>query len=286
VTAWLANWRDWRDFLAVARLDLAEVLRSRWLVICLGFYAALAAAFLLVGLRESSVLGFTGMNRVLFSMTHALVLLLPLFGLAFTGQVINRARAEGALEWLLSQPLRPGRYLAAIAASRSLALALPLVAMLFCIGALGAWAGGQSAAWSLIARSAALCTALLWAASALGIAISVHVQSPARAMIYVIAAWALGVALLDFGVIGLLLSWRMEPRAVFALALANPVEAVRIALLSALEPELAVLGPVGFWVANRLGPGMSLALGLAWPVLFGALAFALALHRFRRGDLV
>jgi ABC-type transport system involved in multi-copper enzyme maturation permease subunit len=274
------------ELLAVARLDLADVLRSRWLIVCMGFYVGLAGIFLLVGARESSVLGFTGMSRVLFSLTHSLVLLLPLFGLAFTGQVINRARADGTLELLLSQPLRPGRYLAAITASRGLALTVPLVATLVAIGALGALTTGEPAAWSLIARSAVLCAALLWAASALGIAISVHVSSPARAMTYVILAWALGVALLDFGLIGMLLSWRVEPHFVFALAVANPVESVRIALLSAVEPELATLGPVGFWVANQLGPVASMAVGVLWPLLFGAMAFGLALRSFRRGDLV
>ncbi len=274
------------ELLAIARLDLADVVRSRWLLICVSLYALLAAVFVLVGLRESNVLGFTGMSRVLFSLTHALVLLLPLFGLAFTGQVINRARADGTLELLLSQPIRPGRYLAAVTASRSLALILPLAVTLLAVGAVGALLGGEPPPWSLLARSMALCAALLWAASALGIAISVHVTSPARAMTYVIVAWALGVALLDFGLIGILLSWRVEPRLVFALAAVNPVESVRIALLTAVEPELATLGPVGFWVANQLGPAAALAAGLLWPVAFGAMAFGLALRTFRRGDLV
>ncbi len=278
------SWQQ--ELLAVARLDLADVLRSRWLAICIGFYLALASVFVLVGLRESSVLGFTGMSRALFSLTHALLLLLPLFGLAFTGQVINRARADGTLELMLSQPLRPGRYLAAVTATRGLALTLPLIVTLIAIAAIGALFSGEAIPWSLLVRAAALCTVLLWAASALGIMISVLVPSPARATTYLIVAWALGVALLDFGLIGLLLSWRLEPRFVFALALANPVEAVRIAFLTAIEPELATLGPVGFWVANTLGPGLTLAAGLIWPALFGAGAFGIALRRFRRGDLV
>jgi len=254
--------------------------------VCIGFYVVLAGVFVMVGLRESSVLGFTGMSRVLFSLTHALLLLLPLFGLAFTGQVINRARADGTLELMLSQPIRPTRYLAAVTASRALALTLPLVLTLVGIATVGAWVTSQPVPWSLLLRSVGLCAVLLWAASALGIAISVHVQSSARAMTYLIAVWALGVALLDFGLIGMLLRWRVEPHVVFALAMVNPVESVRIALLAAVEPELAALGPVGFWVANSLGPTATLLAGLVWPFLFGATAFGLALRRFRRGDLV
>ena len=65
------------DLAAIARLDLAEVARSRWLVTCLAVYAVLGGVFVLVGLRESTVIGFTGMGRVLFSLCHALVLILP-----------------------------------------------------------------------------------------------------------------------------------------------------------------------------------------------------------------
>ena len=225
-------------------------------------------------------------GQLVRELTHALLLVLPLFGLAFTGQLIGRARADGTLELLLSQPLRPTRYLVSIALSRCLALIVPLASALLVLGALSGAVTGQSVPWSLLLRCIALCSVLLWASCALGIAISAHVQSAARALAYLVVAWALGVALLDFGLIGMLLSWRVEPRIVFALALLNPVESVRIALLCAAEPELASLGPVGFWVANTLGPDLALLAGLVWPLLFGAGAFALALRRFRRGDLV
>ena len=39
----------------VARLDFAEVLRSRWLVFCLVVHTILAAMFVLVGLRDAAL---------------------------------------------------------------------------------------------------------------------------------------------------------------------------------------------------------------------------------------
>jgi ABC-type transport system involved in multi-copper enzyme maturation permease subunit len=274
------------DLAAAIRLEWAEVVRSRWLLVCLSVYAGLAALFVLVGLRESSVLGFTGLGRVLFSLSHALLLLLPLIALAASGQVVNRARDDGSLELLLSHPLRRSRYLWAVTATRFLALSVPLVAMLIAIGALGRAITGEAVPWSFLLRACALCTVLLWAFTALGIAISVTVRSPARAMTVVVLAWAACVALLDFGLIGLMLTWRLDPAAVFSLAVLNPVECVRVALLAAAEPDLATLGPVGFFLASRLGPGPLLSLGLLWPLLFGALAWMAALRSFRRGDLV
>jgi len=274
------------DLGAVARLDWAEVVRSRWLVLCLGLYGLLAAVFVLVGLRESSVMGFTGMGRVLFSLCHALVLLLPLVALSVTGQVINRARDDGALELLLSHPVRRSSYLLAVGGVRYLAVTVPLAVLLVALGVGGAWIGGAPLHLDFVARSVGVTAALLWAFAGLGLAVSVQVRSPARAMTWLVLFWVAGAALLDFGLIGLLLQWRLEPQAVFLLAVLNPVQTARLALLSAAEPDLATLGPVGFYLANRIGADGLLALGIGWPLAFGTLCFAFALRRFRRGDLV
>ena len=79
-----------RELWAAARLDLAEVRRGRWILFSGSVYAAIAGLFVLVGMRESRILGFTGMGRVLLSLCHALVLLLPLLALTATGPVVQR----------------------------------------------------------------------------------------------------------------------------------------------------------------------------------------------------
>ena len=89
-------------FRSVARLDWAEVRRSRWLLLCIVLYGFLCGAFVLVGMRESSFMGFTGTGRVLLSLVHALLLLLPLLALMATGQVIVSSRLDGTLELLFS----------------------------------------------------------------------------------------------------------------------------------------------------------------------------------------
>ncbi|HSJ97550.1 MAG TPA: ABC transporter permease subunit [Myxococcota bacterium] len=273
------------ELAAVARLDAGEVLRSRWLWLCLLVYGALAGVFVLVGLRESSVLGFTGVGRVLFSLCHALVLLLPLLALLATVQAVNRARDDGSLELFLSQPIGRGAFLAGVTAVRLAALVLPLVAVMggFAVAAV---VQGHAVPWSFLARAVAVCAALLAAYVGVGLAVSVSVRNPARAMTLVFLVWMASVALLDFAGIALLLQWRLPPHAVFALAAANPVQAARLALLSAAEPTLATLGPVGFYLANRIGTGALLALGLGWPLAVGALAWGLGWARFRRGDLI
>jgi hypothetical protein len=60
---------------------------------------------------------------------------------------------------------------------------------------------------------------------------------------------------------------------------------VRVALLSAAQPDLATLGPVGFFLVDRLGDARLMALGVGWPLVFGALVWWGARRSFERGDL-
>jgi ABC-2 type transport system permease protein len=104
--------------------------------------------------------------------------------------------------------------------------------------------------------------------------------------VYVLLAWLAGSALHDFALIGALLRFHLSPAAVFGLAALNPVEAARIAILSGIDPELSVLGPVGFWLANTMGPRLALALGVSWPLMLGLVCILATERRLDRSDLV
>lgn len=274
------------EVLSAARLDLGDVLRSRWLHFCAGIYALLAAVFVLVGVRESALMGFTGMGRVLLSCSHALVVVLPLLALVATGQVINQARENGALELLFSHPFSRTGYFVGVTATRLGVLALPLVALLAFAAVAGRLAFHQAVPWAFVLRSMLLGLALIWAFVGLGMWLSAAVRNPGKAMIAVLLTWTAAVALLDFGLISLMLQWRIAPRVVFALAALNPVQSARLGLLAGAEPDLATLGPVGFYLATRLGSSALYGVGLLWPMLFGAGAWFAGLRRFCRGDLV
>ena len=274
------------ELLAVARLDLAEVLRSRWLIFCGVVYGLLAAMFVLVGVRESNVLGFTGMGRVLMSFTHALLLLLPLLALTATSQLINRARDDGTLEMLFSHPLSRRRYFVGITLVRYALLLGPLLLLMVLLGLIGSLILRQAIPWAFLLRAVAISASLLWAFVGLGLLISTLVRNQARAMMYVLVSFGLGVALLDFGVIGLLLKWRLHAATLFVVCALNPVQAARMALLSAAEPELGTLGPLGFFLASRIGEQALFALGTVWPAALGTILWALSARHFRQSDLV
>jgi len=278
--------RQLRSYWAVAQLDLAEVLRSRWLLFCVVVYAVLAGVFLLVGMRESTVFGFTGTGRVLVSYVHALLVLLPLMALVATGQVVNKARDDGTLEILFSQPISRGAFFSAISSVRFLVLLVPLAVLMGAVGIFGRLAFGQQIAWSFIGHCLVLCSVLVWCFCGIGLWVSTTVQNSARATMYLLLIWVAGIALMDFALAGMMLQWRMEPRVVFALAALNPVQSIRMALLSSADPELSVLGPVGFYLANQIGSMGLYVLGVGWPMLLGTLAWMSGLWKLRRGDVV
>lgn len=275
-----------RQLRAAARLDFAEVLRSRWIWFCVATYAILGGVLLTVGVRESSILGFTGTSRVLLSFSHALILVLPLIALMALAPAVQRAREDGSLEMLFSQPLSPGAWFLAVCGVRYLALVVPLAGVMVGIGVWGQLVHDDPIPWQYIGRSLAVSASLLLAFAGIGAAISVFVRNPARVITYLVLAWALGVALLDFGLIGLMLRWRLDPHAVFTLAVLNPVEAARLALLSHLQPELSTFGPVGFYLANRVGGGALFAIGVVWPAVVGLGAWTIAYLGFRRSDRI
>ncbi len=275
-----------RELYAVARLDLADVRRSRWMVFCVAVYALLGGAFVFVGMRESSVMGFSGMGRALMSMVHTLLLVLPLLALTSTGQLINRARDDGTLELLFSHPVRRGVYFAAVTLTRFVVLTAPLVVLMVGMAVLGRFGFGETINWAFLFQSLAICSALVAAYVGVGVAVSTLVRSQPRSVIWVLLLWALGAALLDFGLVAVLLQWRLNPQTVFLLASLNPVQAARMALLAGASAELSILGPVGFYLTNRIGPGALFTLGLVWPALVGVGAWLTALRSFRRADIV
>jgi ABC-2 type transport system permease protein len=273
-------------FAAVARLDLAEVMRSRWLGFLVVLYLGLAAMFVLVGLRESEVLGFTGMGRVLLSLSNTLVLLIPLLALTGSGQVLTRAREDGTLELILSHPIMRGEYFAAVSLVRYGVLTAPLLVLMPALAIYGRIVLGSAVSWSYVARMLAVSAALGWAFVGIALAVSAAARSQARAAVYLLVIWVIGIALMDFALIGMMLTWRLNAQSVFILACLNPVETARMALLSSADPSLGVLGPVGFFLANRIGTAWLFVIGTVWPIVVGSFAWFVAWKIFSQGDVL
>jgi ABC-2 type transport system permease protein len=270
---------------AFLRLELADALRSRWVVFTALTYTVVFGGFVWLGLRESSVLGFTGLSRVVLNMANAVAIVLPLLSLVATNQTIVRARSSGYFELFLAQPCRRGDWFVAMLGSRLLVITGPLLVLLAVVLAVGSMRG-EPALLPLVMKSAAVTLTLSFAFVGVGLLISAVVKTSERATICALLAWLLASALHDLALIGVLLRMRMQPQIVFAIAASNPIEAARLAILSGVDPDLSVLGPVGFWLANSFGPALTFAIGVGWPLLLGTLTTIAAARVVARMDLV
>jgi len=268
------------------KLEMADALRSRWLVFTTAAYALVFGAFIWFGLRESSVLGFTGLSRVVLNVGHAIVVVVPLVALIGTSQAIVRARQTGLFELLLVQPCRRGDWFAALVLSRLAVLAGPLVFGLAVTGIVALVFGEEPGILGMVARSLSVSLGLLWCFVGIGLWISAIARTPERATVLSLGAWLVAAALHDFALIGVLLRAQVPTSVVFALAASNPVQAARVALLTGVDPELSVLGPVGFWIANSLGQVGAIAVGVGWPLALGCIALLAARWSLKRADLV
>jgi ABC-2 type transport system permease protein len=270
---------------AFLRLELADAQRSRWVLFTALTYALVFGAFIWLGLRESTVLGFTGISRVVLNLANAVAIVLPLVSLVATCQSVVRARTSGFFELFLAQPCRRSRWFVAVLCSRLLVIAGPLL-LLLGIALIAGAVRGETTLLPLVVRSAAVTLVLTFAFVGIGFLLSTLARNAERATVYALVAWLFASALHDFALIGVLLQVQLAPQAVFALAASNPVEAARLAILSGIDPELSVLGPVGFWLANTLGPARTLALGVGWPLVLGVVTTWFAARRIERMDLV
>ncbi|MFT3712045.1 MAG: ABC transporter permease [Archangium sp.] len=273
-------------FAAFLRLELADALRSRWVALTGLIYLGLAGAFVWFGLRESTVLGFTGLSRVLLNLANAIILVFPLVVLVATHAAVVRARTSGFCELMLTQPVKRSTWFFSLLVSRLIVLVGPLLVLL--IGSfVAAFFVEPEPGLAVIAfKSVGVSVALVFAFIGLGLFISTWARNAERAMVWSLLLFVVTAALHDVLLITVLLRTSLPPQLVFALSAINPVEAARVGILASTDPELSVLGPVGFWLANTLGPALALTVAIAWPAALGTIATLAALRRAQRMDLI
>lgn len=273
-------------FGAFLRLELSDALRSRWVAFASMLYLGLAVAFVWLGLRESTVLGFTGLSRVLLNLANAVLVVFPLVVLIGTHSAVVKARTSGFCELMLAQPVKRSTWFLALLASRLLVLVGPLVVLLVGCFVAAAFVEPEPGLAFIGFKSLSVCVALVFAFVGIGLLISALARSAERAMVWALLVFVTTAALHDVLLITALLRTSLPPQLVFALAALNPSEAARVGILASVDPELSVLGPVGFWLANSLGPGFALALAVLYPLALGLFTTWGALRRTARMDLI
>ncbi|MDW8326070.1 MAG: ABC transporter permease [Anaerolineales bacterium] len=267
----------------IARRELREALRNKWLAFYALSFAALAFALSSASLAASGYAGLGGFGRTAASLVNALLLFTPLLGLSVGATALAGDRERGTLLYLLAQPVNRAEVFFGKALGAALAVAAALGVGFGLAGlALGARAGGDASAFAALAGYTLL---LALVSLGLGFLISALTRKAATALGAALIAWLVLVFFSDLGVVGATLTLRPTPATLLGMLVANPLQAFKLGAIYSLRATLDTLGAVGQYAVYRFGallPGLLAGLLGAWIVLTFGAAFAVFA---RRGDV-
>ncbi len=249
------------------RRELTGSLRARWFVAYAAVFLTAGVLLATVGAGDAVVAGYRGYAKAFAGMAHLALLFVPLMALFPAVASIADERESGALEYLLAQPVTASEVYLGKWAGVSSAVALALTVGFGLAAGVAVLRGVPP---GLIAALYGYVVLLALAFVALGLWFTTLTSSRARAATTGIILWLFLVALGTLGMMVAFVQWGVPERVLTIWAFANPVEAFRLGVIAALDPDLSLLGPVGVSVADSLGVGgimMAAALSLgAWIV--------------------
>ncbi len=267
--------------LAVA--EFRQSLRNWWLVLYAGVFTLLAGGVATLSGTDLAGLERGEFGRTAAALTNVVLFIVPLFGLMAGALAIAGERERGLLAYYLAQPVSAaevfwGKFLGTL------------------VALLGALTAGFGVTALLLARGGAvdatdlawlfgLACLLLLASFSVGTLISVLARRSALALGLAVFAWVLLLFLGDLGLMATVVATRLDLRIVVGVALVNPAEVFKVAVIDEVGTSLDALGPAGNYLTRNLGVALRpllVGLLLAWGVL-PALAAVLV---FRRTDAV
>jgi Cu-processing system permease protein len=264
----------------LVRKELRDALRSRWLSGYAGLLAALGLVAAWAGLRSSQGMALATYGRTAATVTNLCLFLVPLASLVLGANAIAGERDRGTLEYLLAQPIERrqlllGKYLAILLALTAATLAgfAPAAAV---IASRAGW--GPFVHFLIFPALAILLAATLLA---WGLVLSTRAPSSVAAQGFAVFTWFACVLAYDLVLLGVLVGAGIGPAPLALLAVANPVDAGRILVVLALEPDLYLLGPAGAWLLAELGAAGAALVLVGSLVVWAAAGLALALRFFR-----
>jgi Cu-processing system permease protein len=221
-----------RPILTIARRELMEAIRSRWVVLSGALFGILALALSIFGMRSVGAAGFGGFSRTAIGLLNLTLYLVPLLALLLGINSMAAEREEGPLEVLLAQPIARRSIVLGKFGGLAMALAGALcggfgvAGLVIGVAATDADIGGYA---MLLLRSIGLGLVFL----SLGLWIASASLTRLRALTWGLLLWFATVLLYDLAIVGTTaLFGGAALRAALGLLLAaNPVDLVRVGTL-------------------------------------------------------
>jgi Cu-processing system permease protein len=199
-------------------------------------------------------------------------------GLSLGSASIAQERESGTLATLLAQPISRAEVLAGKYAGLGLALSAALALGFGLAGLAVALAGGALGA-DRYAALVGLAVVLALAMLSVGLTISTLSRRSSTANGVALFAWLCFVFGGDLGLMGSSAAMHFDIQALFLAAAANPLDAFKIAAVSAITGGLDTLGPAGNYAVRTFGAWLQplllgvLAAWIAVPLAVAAVAF-------------
>lgn len=274
-----------RAVLIIARKEIREGMRNRWVLATTLLLAALALTLTFLGSAPTGTVGAGGLDVVVVSLSSLSVFLVPLIALLISHDAIVGESERGTLLLLLSYPVARWQVIVGKFAGHLAILAFATLvgygaaaAALALTGSLGGAAGWPAFA-SLIGSSVMLGAVFV----AIGYLVSALCGERGTAGGVAIGVWLVFVLIYDMALLGLLVVDRgrtVTAEMLNALLLLNPADAYRLLNLGG-DSIGAVSGMGGVADHATLAPATLLAALTAWT----ALPLAAAMLVFSRREL-
>lgn len=255
---------DPRNVAIIARKELKDAVRNRWFLLYAAIFTVLAVALSFLSTLGAAAYGHIGYGRTAAVLVNLVALIVPLMALNVGAASLAAERERGTLAYLLAQPLDRGEILLGKFVGLTVALAAALAGGFGVSAAALALAGTRGDAGSyatLVGVSLVLAVAML----AVGLLVSAASPRASVAGGVAVTLWLGFVLLTDLGLMGSTLVFKLGAPQLLHVALINPLQVFKLAVLSHLNPTLDMLGPAGMYATTTYGAG------LPW-IFAGALA--------------
>lgn len=251
-----------------ARREFRDALASKWFLLYTIAFTVLAVGVSFLSLSGVGSHGFAGFGRTAAGLLNLIMLVVPLMALTAGAGSIAGERERGTLLYMLSQPVSRTQVLL----GKYFGLSAALICSL-CIGfgisaAVLTWRAGGAGVGAfvmLIGLTAFLAIAML----SVGMLISVMSRRSSVATGIALFVWLTLVFVSDLGLMASSVLLKLRVQEIFGLAILNPLQTFKMAVIVNMNASLDVLGPVGAYASLTLGnalPWVLVSTLLAWTI--------------------
>jgi Cu-processing system permease protein len=268
--------------LIIARKEIHQAVRNRWVLASTLLLAALALSLTFLGSAPTGTVGVRALDVVIVSLSSLTIFLIPLIGLLISHDAIVGDMERGTMLLLLSYPVARWQvllgkflgHLGVLAFATCLGYGIAVAALLV--------TGSQIDSDSLTAFAAMIGSSVLLGAAfvSIGYLVSTLVRDRGTAAGICIGLWLLLVLIYDMSLLGLLAvdqGRTLSAAGLDALLLLNPTDVYRLFNLTGFANVSTFAGMAGLAQSTSLTSRILLIALICWtsiPLALAAIAFS------------